>query len=425
MKETWDVVVIGAGAAGLMAARRLGEVGKRVALLEARERIGGRIYTVNDPLFPLPVELGSEFIHGKAEVTFDLLREAGMVAVDGSEGHASMREGRLRATDDFFERVGKVMEKLTGLGPRDISFAEFLSRFPDNPEAAEYARAMVEGFDAADPNLASAKAIAEEWGGGAGTNSPQFRPLGSYAPLMRHLVGSLKPSVRLFLETCVEEIRWQPGSVEVRTNHRGQKRVFTAPRVVITLPIGVLKSTQAPRFVPELPEKWKALEGLEMGPVVKAVLKFRQPFWEHVEYGRFYSTAFFHHSNAPFPTYWTTLPLRSTLLTAWAGGPKAAALAGCTDAELVEKALEGLEAMFPGISEGFEAARVYNWPRDPYALGAYSYERVGAGEARAVLGKPVEETLFFAGEATDIHGNSGTVAGALESGVRAAKEVVG
>jgi monoamine oxidase len=128
-KESYHVPVIGAGAAGLMAVRRLAQASLRLALLEARDRLGGRIHTLSDPLFPLLVELGPEFIHGTAPMTFELLREAGMIAVDSSEGHASLKGGKPEPTDDFFERVGKVMQELSELGSQDVSFAEFLMRF--------------------------------------------------------------------------------------------------------------------------------------------------------------------------------------------------------------------------------------------------------------------------------------------------------
>lgn len=133
--------------------------------------------------------------------------------------------------------------------------------------------------------------------------------------------------------------------------------------------------------------------------------------------------AFFHAPRAPFPTFWTPLPARAPLLTAWAGGPKAARLAGMGTARLARLALRTVEGVL-GEEGELTAAYVHDWQADPHARGGYSYVQVSGSGARELLAAPLQETLFFAGEATNTRGESGTVGGALQSGERAAREVL-
>jgi monoamine oxidase len=162
-----------------------------------------------------------------------------------------------------------------------------------------------------------------------------------------------------------------------------------------------------------------------MGHVVKIALWFRTAFWERSQSGRYRNAAFFGCDRQPFPTYWTQAPVRSRLVVAWAGGPKAIALGGVAEADLLRRALDNFGALFrePELARReFEGALMHDWSRDPFARGAYSYVAVGQERPRAALGAPVDDTIFFAGEATSIDGQGGTVNGALETGERAAAE---
>ncbi|TMH71323.1 MAG: FAD-dependent oxidoreductase, partial [Betaproteobacteria bacterium] len=117
-------------------------------------------------------------------------------------------------------------------------------------------------------------------------------------------------------------------------------------------------------------------------------------------------------------------PLRGPLLTAWAGGPKAARLTGSSARKLVDAALASVESVFgKGVRGHLAAAYAQDWMRDPYSRGGYSYVLVGGKGAREELAAPIDDTIFFAGEATDSE-EAGTVAGALRSGIRAAREVL-
>jgi monoamine oxidase len=426
VKLETDVVVIGAGAAGLAAAHALSQAGVRVVVLEARTRIGGRLLTREDPELPVPVELGGEFVHGTADASFALLRAAGSVAIDTAGSSFAYENGELRDGSDPLDVVARVMRPASALRD-DVSVDAFTRDIA--PSDRRMALMMVEGFDAADPARASARAIAEEWNGDPeGQTSRQFRPLGGYARLLRTLHGALDPQrVRVLLGTPVHAIRRGDGAVDVDATSAGDAPVAVRARAaIVTLPVGVLQSP-VPAFEPPLTLVARdALAQLVMGPVVKLVLRFRSAFWERLGERRYLDAGFFHRAGAHFPAFWTLLPLRTPILVAWAGGPKADALAGLDESGRVAAALDDLRVLFADADPAaeLEAAYTHDWQADPYSRGAYSYVAVGGGGARAALAQPVDGLLFFAGEATAGASEAGTVAGALQSAERVAGEVL-
>ncbi|MDB6161113.1 MAG: hypothetical protein JWO04_4819 [Gammaproteobacteria bacterium] len=432
---SWDVVIIGAGVSGLAAASELRKSGLSVLILDARDHVGGRAWTRHEPDLSAPIELGAEFIHGRAPETFELLREVGKAALDTSGAHWTLRDGKLvQNTEDLFGDIQTALERSNVLKQPDISFEAWLSRSAQyglSPEAAAMARAFAEGFDAADPARVSAHFIAREWGSGGMLDSPQFRPLGGYSSVLAALAGALdRENVRLQLQTVVREVRWKRGTVEVDAIFLDQPFSVRAACAIVTLPLGVLQAPAeaagAVRFVPELDTKRKALEGLVSGPVLKLSLRFRRAFWEELDGGKYEGASFFHSAHTAFPTFWTSLPLRAPLLIAWIGGPKAARLSMSKMPDIVRQALESLSTIFAGRPPSefeLEAAYLHNWQTDPFARGAYSYIAVGGGDARSTLAAPLEDTLFFAGEATNTEDEAATVTGALQSGERAAREL--
>jgi monoamine oxidase len=396
--------VIGAGAAGLAAAAELARAGASVLLVEARGRIGGRCHTRRLPGIPVPVELGAEFIHGRPEATMSLLKQAGIPPVDSTRTQLVAFDGKLRAVNIFTQAQRVARKELTG---RDVSFEVFLRKQRVPRLTRTLATMMVQGFDAADPRLISAREVIEEWSG-EGLGASQPRPQGGYGPFLESLANR---GARLQLETVVRRIRWSRRSVEVQGSFRGERWSAWAPRAVITLPIGVLPALK-------VREKRSALSRLASGPVIRVAMAFREAFWEKEHPG----VAFFHSPEAPFPTFWTPLPMHAPLMTAWAGGPKAEKLTGKKPERLLRDAFESVRSVLKGIEDP-TAYLVHDWQADPYARGGYSYVRVGGTGAREELAAPLEETLHFAGEATDVE-QSGTVGGALASGIRAAREIL-
>jgi monoamine oxidase len=430
-----EVIIIGAGASGLAAAARLARAGASALVLDARERIGGRIWSHEEPGLPVPVELGAEFIHGCAKVTFDLLARAASAAVDTGGEHWSLRDGKLQPSDDLYTGIRHAFSRSKALAKKDVSFERFLEgpmRDVLSDEARAYARMLAQGFDAADTTRASARAIVEEWAGGASVKAPQFRPLGGYGALLSRLAAELRGSrVDIQLNTTVRSIRWKRGAVTVEGAFHGQPFAASAKRAIVTLPLGVLQrpasAADAVRFTPALRQKRHALTHLAPGPVLKVLLRFRRAFWDEIDDERFRRVSFFHDREAAFPTFWNALPVRTPLLVAWAAGPNALKLSGATTERIISTALSSARSTFgrgAKVDELIEGAWVHDWQRDPFARGAYSYVTVGGDKAREALAEPLLGTLFFAGEAADAD-EAGTVAGALQSGERAAKEVMG
>jgi len=428
----YDVIIIGAGAAGLIAARELGRAGRSVALLEARERIGGRILEAIDPRAGAPIELGPEFVHGRPAITHELLREIGAQVIDDAESSFEFVDAKLRpVAGDPFEAAGRLLARALERS-EDESVASLLARSSGDGASrasALWAGRLVSGFDAADPDRASARAIAREWAGDASAEGAQSRPAGGYGPLVAHLGRSLDPArVRLVARTVATRVVRDASGVTVHAQGPLGATAFRARRALVTIPAGVLEAAAtgagALVFAPELPARTrKAIAHLAMGPVVKVVMRFRIPFWERIRDGAFRDGAFFSGDGA-FPTLWTQLPVRATTLSAWAGGPAAARLAGRSEAACVSEALACAARYFgdpEAAYDAFETAYVHDWQRDPFARGAYAYVTVGGEGAPDDLARPVDDTIFFAGEATAADGEVGTVAGALASGVRAAR----
>jgi len=215
-----DVLIIGAGAAGLAAAAELARAGKSALVLEARDRIGGRIWSLDVPGLPVPVELGAEFIHGRPAATFSLMRKAGIAAVDAPIVRSAVQRGGLAPRgDDLFSEIQRMMrQRVSALAKKDVSVETFLARAAHglSKEARTLARMRVEGYEAADPARASARAIAEDWGTEGAANAGHFRPQGGYGALLAALAGGLRGSrVELRLQSVVRAVRWRSGAVEV------------------------------------------------------------------------------------------------------------------------------------------------------------------------------------------------------------------
>ncbi len=430
-----DVVVVGAGAAGLAAARSLASKALRVIVLDARDRDGGRAWSQSSAGMSAPAELGAEFIHGPAKETRALLCDAGIEAIaTGGELWVRDEGGDVhQMDDDDFVAAESIFEGIRALGG-DETVDRYLHRFDGDiamQRAAAAARMFVEGFDAADPADASALAIADEWR--SGVDFASARPRGGYGPMFDHLRSEcVAAGVHMRLSSPVRRIAWDTGSVDIDVQGAPEdSRTIRARAAIVTLPVGVLRhrgdETEVV-FQPELPAvKRTALASIEMGHAVRVVLKFRTPFWERVRDGRYRDAGFFRCVGQRFPTYWTQMPSRSDVLVAWAGGPKAVAWGAADPDERIDHAINGLGVLFaePALVRAeFERGFTHDWGRDPFSRGAYSYVTVGGGNARDILAAPVAGTLFFAGEATANDGQGGTVNGALETGERAAREAM-
>jgi monoamine oxidase len=421
--QTYDtqVLIIGAGAAGLLAARELAAAGRQVLVIEARDRIGGRVHTLKPPGFGRAIEAGAEFLHGEVPLTRALLTEARLPWQTAVGQTYIVQEGQVQAESGFFDHLPLLLEKLNTLS-QDLPLADFLNReFAglDHAPLRAMATQFAEGYDAADAQRVSCYALREEWGQDGADASE--RPVGGYGPLLAWLAAQAQAAgAALHLATPVRQINWEPGRVQVLAETGA---TYQAAQVLCTVPLGVWqRGAQQPGYLhlsPDLPAHRAAATQLGFGPVIKVVLEFRTTFWQ----ARLPELEFL-LSDAPVPTWWSQLPSAPTQLTGWLAGPGAERLHALPDDALLLLALESLAQLLATpvaeLRAQLCASHVRNWGTEPYAYGAYSYPTVGAPAARAALATPVADTLFFAGEAVYEGPAAGTVEAALVSGQVAA-----
>ncbi len=433
-----DVLIVGAGAAGLAATLDLSAAGLRTITIEARSRIGGRIYTHSAP----QLELGAEFIHGRPPELLEIIKSAGLPIEQNTQSHWFFEDGLLVKTGNFWAKVEQLMAQLK-THQSDCSFQEFLDSLPGDAASSqtkEVAALYVEGFHAASLERIGIKGLIKDNEGAEEIDGDSsFRLLSGYQSVCHWLQEQAETKGALFhLNTVVNDLRWQKGRVEARCKVGDKEVQFTARATVITVPLTLLQSShrrpESLLFTPALPANvQRAIDTLEMGDAVRVVLLFHDRFWERLrlpgmtEADDLSNLGFIHYPGVSFPTWWTTLPESEPLLVGWVGGPSVAALANESEESVLEKARSSLARIFQ-LSEAEVHARikesfVHNWHNDPFAGGVYCYVPPNGLEAQMSLAKPVANTLFFAGEALAV-GHIGTVHGALSTGKDAARQIL-
>jgi monoamine oxidase len=438
MSSDPDVIILGGGVAGLSAAADLARGGLRVSVLEARDRVGGRILTQHDPVWNVPVELGAEFVHGLSPEIWQPLQAHNIRVTEVDGDTWCVRDGVL-CPCDFFSQVDQILGKMDDRSP-DESFQDYLQRVwpgSDHQEAKEWATSYVSGFNAADPAQVSVHWLVKELRSDQAIEGDRaFRIAGGYQSLLEIFHREAKNAgTSIRVNSAVEAVLWRENHVQIAVHHDNDRSIIKAPRVLITLPLGVLQAAPgkpcAVRFTPELPSlKRQALNLLAMGKVTRVTLRFRNRFWESIRYkSKTLADMSFLLSHDPwFPTWWTMMPEKTPFLTGWAPYSCAERLSGQNEDFIVSKAVDALTRLLhvpeSSIKNALEATYLHDWQSDPFSCGAYSYVRVGGDNAPHDLSTPVENTLFFAGEATDMSGHNGTVHAAIASGKRAAKEIL-
>jgi len=419
------ILVVGAGMAGLTAARLLAEAGRRVLILEARDRVGGRIRTLREDGEVL--ELGAEFIHGHPPELWNLVHEAGLdtYSLDGDD--RCHKDGELRKCDEQ-SNILKFLNQLEKWKGPDLAFADYPPLQKLSPEKREQIIGYVESFNAADYRQIGIHSLAVQQQAEEEIRADElFRIREGYDRLPEFLARKAREAgARLELSRPVERIEWRRGRVQVFARDGGELIELSAAKVVVAVPLGVLHQFGV-AFEP-VPHALIAAHQLSMGPVRRFTLLFRERWWADHDDQRLSKLSFLFAHDAMPPVWWTAHPWDTRTLTGWIGGPRSDALAALTASQLAELACNALAPIVSLPAETLRAqllaCHAHDWSHDALSRGAYSYVPAGALDACSKMTLPAANTLFFAGEHTDTTGHWGTVHAAIRSGLRAAQQVL-
>lgn len=421
------IIIIGAGAAGLMAARELSLQKKKVVVLEANEYPGGRIRTTGDALFSMPLELGAEFVHGKLTETFRLLRRYKLRCIPVKGTILRLKADGLEKSD-YIEDRHHYLEKCLDALQEDLSIDEFIQRYFTNNEHEETGheiRKFVEGYDLADTSRASTLAFRDEWR----DEGKQFRIEGGYCGIVEGLMNDcVKAGVTFHFTSPVDTVHWKPNDIEAWTID-GQR--YHGTKLLVTVPVKLLALQEQPgaiRFDPPLPQIQLAAEQIGFGTLIKVFLEFETAFWKEERsirrLGKKVKKAGFLFCDSVLPTWWTQEPSDVPLLTGWLCGPASRTWAKTDEDTVRELALQTLSDLFDesvhALASRLVGWRMIDWGAQTFAQGAYSYRTVGDDVPLGILRTPIEGTIFFAGEALGKEG-----VGTVEAALLSAKDAVG
>lgn len=406
-----------------MAARKLSETGKKVIVIEARNRIGGRIFSLPKNEFGFLVEAGAEFVHGDAPITKQLIKEIGLTYIPEEGEIWSARSGELRK-EPFSQTSDELTKKLKELKV-DISISDFLDQNfggKENEGLRNSIIKVVEGYDAADPKLISTFAVRDEW---LGTNEWKDGKIKEgYGPMLDYLEQECKNAgVEFILNTKVKSVEHHEGYVAVTALTEEKEVKFEADKIIITVPLPIYKEIE---FNPPITEKLELASKIGFGSVIKIAIKFKNRWWLNARGVNLENLAFL-LCDEKFMTWWTQYPEKNPLLVAWMAGPDATKYKDASDDELLDMAILSLSNVFKidkkNIVDGIVMSKVYNWPADPFTRGAYSYYKVETMGAPEKLAEPINNTVFFAGEALYSGDAVATVEGAFGSGMEVVEKI--
>ncbi len=439
MVEEREVVVIGAGVAGLACAQRLQEARVDFLVLEAADRVGGRVQTDYAIGGGRPFEIGALMIHGKRVVTHAWLREFGLHArpLPTVKRARFWREGRVERLPwpgnflhrtigirAFYQGAFTLPKRFMAYDGPDLSLAEWLDRQDPLPGARLLVNLLYAHASAADPDalgvlgLAEESALAQEEFGYS-----NFQIVEGYEALLSRRIASMAGRVRL--NTRVTAVRWSASGVRLETrDDRGDPAEVRTKRVVVTLPLGVLKS-DAVTFDPPLPEaKRAAIRAIAFGDAMIILLRLKGGDLARRlgDFGLLWG-----EGPTSFHRPYVASRNPPDILDGFVVGREARKRAALSGPDILELTLEELRAILPpsvhvGHVDSFACSR---WPVHPLIQGGYSFLPPGGTVGhRRDLAAPVDGVLFFAGEATHTGGEPATVHGAIETGYRAAAEAI-
>ncbi len=417
-QNTWDVVIVGAGIAGLAAAQRLQAAGQQVCILEARDRLGGRIWTVSD--FTVPVDLGAGWIHGVQGNPIQRLAVAAGLPTQVTDYNNLIlydTDGRslsAAATEDLYAEGDRLLEQVMAQpsGSRDSLQAIITQVHPQAlpPSLDFYLNTTIEHERAADVQELSHQHLdSDETFDGEDVLFPQ-----GYDGIIRYLSQSPTP-LTVYRNQPVQRIDYSnPTVITLETN----QQLYRARAVIVTVPLGVLKRGRIV-FEPALPRiTQQAIDRLGIGILNKVVLEFPTVFWEDVEILNYIST-----SKGEW-CEWLNLHAYTgqPLLVAFNAATVGRRLETWSDTQVITAAMATLRRLYGTKIPDPTKFAITRWGQDPFSYGAYSFiPPLASLQDYRTLAQPIEGRLLFAGEATHDR-YPATVHGAYLSGDRAARE---
>lgn len=427
-----EILIVGAGIAGLMSGYLLSEKGYKVTILEAQDYTGGRICTVQPDGFDSFIETGAEFIHGKLPVTLKLLDEAGICYTRNEGEFWNAGDGKLKqgfSGNNSWTELEKALKKVKN----DITMDEFLDTYFPAAEQLEmhrFIKSYAQSYDAGDTSRMSTLAFRDEMLND--DDAHQYRVDGGYKKLVDYLAEKCrKTGCTIHTSTVVKELVWSKDKVTATTD---KVVPYSADKIIITIPVGVLQKKEGTgtiRFNPAIPNKLKEIETIGYGNAIKVFLQFKDAFWKKEtfvkRYGKKIAKLGFILSNSTIPVWWTQYPKPSAMLTGWLGGPATGKFEPGKEAQIADGAIESVAHIFSmsnqEVQQELKAWKISDWAKNSFECGAYTYATVAAAKLGDALMQPVEDTLYFAGEGFYTGPNIGTVEAALVSGQQVAEMI--
>ncbi len=441
---TKPVVIIGAGLAGLTAALTLHQAGRQVIVLEARSRVGGRVFTLRDFRDGRIAEAGGEFINPEHHRIQALVKEFGLTLeiVPGMDEWFSWLalDGKLGPANDtsvwgfrLDEEIAKIDLALTELGkkvndpanPQNIADAAELDQMPVMAwlESLEVHTLARKGFAArlqaeflVEPLNHSTLDLAR-WGSlteAEGIDGPTYHIQGGNDRLVKAIAAKL-PDLRL--NSPVTAVQQQKDGLIVTYETAGRPHYLNAEQVILALPLGLLQTIH---FDPPLNQAYQnALNNLLLGPVTKVILEYERPFWHEAGWTGLLLT------DLPINCIWLTAGGQvgqGGMLTIYTGGKPAAQFTNLSDKDRITAVLTQVEGLFPSASNYLINSRTMAWRNELYTQGGYAFFPPGSVTAYYARLRQQDGRLHFAGEHTAVY--QGYMEGAVESGQRVAKEIL-
>jgi monoamine oxidase len=417
-----DVVVLGAGMAGMTAARELAAAKLDVVVIEARDRVGGRMESIYGQA-PHGLEVGAQMVHGSRAPTWQLIHELGIKTrplQNWTRWEWSPADGFTEPTP---ERQAEVARRLDdayhAYHGDDIPYQRLVDRLKFAEQDLDIVNENALSWSA-EPDEVSLQAAMEDSAAWDAYLDRNYQVVGGYSSLAKKMAEGLGDRVRL--SSVVTRVLWQPGKVRVAYLRQGREERLHARRAVVTLPIGILQ-TASPAFDPALPGwKRRAIDALRMGRVVVIHFLFDDWFWRQAKPGL---TGW--RARGGRISFWDPHPQGKGMpaLEGWITGRAAQELSDLGEKAGLDRALGWIEEALPGSGARSRVkwSAFRDWIKDPYSLGSYSYTLPGGTAQRAILAAPVQNVLYFAGEATQAAPHYQTVHGAYLSGRRVAREI--